>query len=170
MAHTSEYEVETFFIDRLESIGYSFVEMHDYDDVISNFREQLAKFNAKKLAEKGHGASFSDSEFNRIMIHVDNHSVYESSKILRDKYVLQLDDGQTVYIDFFSSDIDRNIYQVTHQVTMDKDHKDDVVYKNRYDVTVLINGLPVVQIELKRPGVEINEAINQINRYRKFSF
>ena len=56
MAHTSEYEVETFFIDRLESIGYSFVEMHDYDDVISNFREQLAKFNAKKLAEKGHGA------------------------------------------------------------------------------------------------------------------
>lgn len=170
MAHTSEYEVETFFIDRLESIGYSFVEMHDYDDVISNFREQLAKFNAKKLAEKGHAASFSDSEFNRIMIHVDNHSVYESSKILRDKYVLQLDDGQTVYIDFFSSDIDRNIYQVTHQVTMDKDHKDDVVYKNRYDVTVLINGLPVVQIELKRPGVEINEAINQINRYRKFSF
>lgn len=170
MAHTSEYEVETFFIDRLESIGYSFIEMHDYDDVISNFREQLAKFNAKKLAEKGHGASFSDSEFNRIMIHVDNHSVYESSKILRDKYVLQLDDGQTVYIDFFSSDIDRNIYQVTHQVTMDKDHKDDVVYKNRYDVTVLINGLPVVQIELKRPGVEINEAINQINRYRKFSF
>ena len=53
---------------------------------------------------------------------------------------------------------------------MDKAHKDDVVYKNRYDVTVLINGLPVVQIELKRPGVEINEAINQINRYRKFSF
>ena len=53
---------------------------------------------------------------------------------------------------------------------MDKDHKDDVSYKNRYDVTILINGLPLVQIELKRPGVEINEAINQINRYRKFSF
>src|SRR5699024_10883635 len=86
------------------------------------------------------------------------------------KYVLQLDNGETVYIDFFSSDTDRNIYQVTHQVTMDKAHKDDVVYKNRYDVTVLINGLPIVQIELKRPGVEINEAINQINRYRKFSF
>ena len=104
------------------------------------------------------------------MIHIDNHSVYESAKILRDKYVLELDDGQTVYIDFFSPDTDRNIYQVTHQVTMDKAHKDDVVYKNRYDVTVLINGLPLVQIELKRPGVEINEAINQINRYRKFSF
>ena len=78
-----------------------------------------------------------------------------------------MDDGNTVYIDFFSSDTTRNIYQVTHQVTMDPDHKNDVVYKNRYDVTVLINGLPIVQIELKRPGVEINEAINQINRYRK---
>lgn len=170
MVHISEYEVEDIFIDRLEGIGYKFIKLNNYDDVLVNFREQLAKFNAKKLAEKGHAASFSDAEFNRIMIHVDNHSVYESAKILRDKYVLQLDDGESVYIDFFSGDIDRNIYQVTHQVTMDKTHKDDVVYKNRYDVTVLINGLPLVQIELKRPGVEINEAINQINRYRKFSF
>ena len=170
MPHISEYEVEDIFIDRLEGIGYKFIKLDNYDDVLANFREQLAKFNAKKLAEKGHDASFSNAEFNRIMIHVDNHSVYESAKILRDKYVLQLDNGESVYIDFFSGDTDRNIYQVTHQVTMDKAHKDDVVYKNRYDVTVLINGLPLVQIELKRHGVEINEAINQINRYRKFSF
>ena len=166
----SEYEVENLLIDRLESISYNYIELKNYDEVIENFRTQLAKFNAKKLEEKGHDASFSDAEFNRVMIHVDNQSVYESAKILRDKYVLELDNGETVYIDFFSSDTDRNIYQVTHQVTMDKSHKDDVVYKNRYDVTVLINGLPLVQIELKRPGVEINEAINQINRYRKFSF
>lgn len=166
----SEYEVENLLIDRLESISYNYIELKNYDEVIENFRTQLAKFNAKKLEEKGHDASFSDAEFNRAMIHVDNQSVYESAKILRDKYVLELDNGETVYIDFFSSDTDRNIYQVTHQVTMDKSHKDDVVYKNRYDVTVLINGLPLVQIELKRPGVEINEAINQINRYRKFSF
>lgn len=166
----SEYEVESLFIERLESIGYKFIKLDNYDDVLDNFREQLAKFNAKKLEEKQHAASFSDAEFNRIMIHVDNHSVYESAKILRDKSVLQLDNGESVYIDFFSGDIDRNIYQVTHQVTMDKAHKADVVYKNRYDVTILINGLPLVQIELKRPGVEINEAINQINRYRKFSF
>ena len=104
------------------------------------------------------------------MIHLDNHSVYESAKILRDKYVLTLDDGKTVYLEFFSYDTDRNIYQVSHQITMDPAHKDDVSYKNRYDVTVLINGLPLVQIGLKRPGVEINEAVNQINRYRKFSF
>lgn len=170
MGHTSEYAVENMFIDRLESLGYQFVKMNSYDDVLANFRTQLAKFNEKKLAEKGHATSFSDAEFNRIMIHVDNHSVYESAKILRDKFVLELDNGESVYIEFFSADTERNLYQVTHQVTMDKAHKDDVVYKNRYDVTVLINGLPVVQIELKRPGVEINEAINQINRYRKFSF
>ena len=66
--------------------------------------------------------------------------------------------------------MDRNTYQVTYQVTMDKAHKDDVEYKNRYDLTVLINGLPLVQIELKRSGVELNEAINQINRYRTYSF
>lgn len=170
MAHISEYEVETKFIDRLESIGYGYVEMKNYDDVLLNLRTQLAAFNSDKLIEKKGEASFSDAEFDRIMIHLDNHTVYESAKLLRDKYILTLDNGETVYLEFFSGNTDRNIYQVTHQVTMDKDHKDDVVYKNRYDVTVLINGLPVVQIELKRPGVEINEAVNQINRYRKFSF
>lgn len=144
--------------------------MANYDDVVANFREQLTAFNARKLVEAKGKAALSDAEFGRVMIHVDNKSVYESAKILRDKYVLALDNGKTVYLDFFSSDTDRNIYQVTHQVTMDKEHKDDVAYKNRYDVTILINGLPVVQVELKRPGVEINEAINQINRYRKFSF
>ena len=70
----SEYDVENLFIERLESIGYTFVKLDNYEDVISNFREQLAKFNAKKLEEKGHAASFSDAEFNRIMIHVDNSS------------------------------------------------------------------------------------------------
>ena len=170
MVHVSEYDAENLFIDRLESIGYEFVEMHDHDDVVANFRKQLAAFNAEKLTEAKGEATFSDAEFGRVMIHVNNHSVYESAKIIRDKYVLTLDNGKTVYLDFFSSNIERNIYQVTHQVTMDKAHEGDVVYKNRYDVTILINGLPTVQIELKRPGVEINEAINQINRYRKFSF
>lgn len=166
----SEYEVESKFIDRLEDIGYEYVDLKNYDDVISNFRNQIAKFNESKLKEQKGIAEFSDAEFNRVMIHVENKSVYESAKVLRDKYVLTLDNGKSVYLDFFSFDTDRNIYQVAHQITMDKDHKDDVSYKNRYDVTVLINGLPLVQIELKRPGVEINEAINQINRYRMFSF
>lgn len=166
----SEYDVEIKFIERLESIGYAYIELNNYEDVISNFRVQLAAYNAEKLIEAKGTADFSDAEFNRVLIHVDNKSVYESAKVLRDKYILNLDNGKTVYLEFFSFNTDRNIYQVSHQITMDKDHKDDVVYKNRYDVTVLINGLPLVQVELKRPGVEINEAINQINRYRKFSF
>ena len=164
----SEYDVEVRFIERLESIGYRYVKLDNYDDIIFNFRTQLTAFNAEKLIEVKGEAVLSDAEFARVMIHLDNKSVYESAKLLRDKFVLPLDNGKSVYLEFFSPH--DNIYQVTHQVTMDKKHKDDVVYKNRYDVTVLINGLPLVQIELKRPGVEINEAINQINRYRKFSF
>ena len=170
MAHISEYDVETKFIDRLESIGYQYVDLRDYHDVLANARTCLTEFNASKLMEAKGVAALSDAEWNRVLIHLDNHSVYESAKLLRDKYILSLDNGKTVYLDFFSFDTYRNIYQVAHQITMDPDHKDDVVYKNRYDVTVLINGLPLVQVELKRPGVEINEAINQINRYRKFSF
>ena len=131
-----------------ESIGYQFIEMANYDDVLANFREQLTKFNARKLVAAKGAAALSDAEFGRVMIHMDDKSVYESAKILRDKYVLALDNGKTVYLDFFSSDTDRNIYQVTHQVTMDKAHKDDVAYTNRYDVTILINCLPVAQVEL----------------------
>ena len=153
MPHVNEYEVEAKFIERLESLGYTFAPLNNYDDVLANFRFEIAKFNAKKLIEAKGEASFTDAEFKRVLIHVENKSVYESAKILRDQYVLTLDNGKTVYLEFFSSDINRNIYQVSHQITMDKDHKDDVSYKNRYDVTILMNGLPLVQIELKRPGV-----------------
>ena len=68
MAHVSEYDVESLFIDRLESIGYEFIKMDDYDDVVANFRKQLAAFNAKKLTETKGEASFSDAEFGRVMI------------------------------------------------------------------------------------------------------
>ena len=170
MAHVSEYEVETKFIDKLESIGYEYVEIKNYPQLLGNLQTQLAKFNAQKLIDAKGKAELSASEFGRILVWLDNKSVYESAKLLRDKYILTLDNGETVYIDFFSGDSNRNNYQVAHQITMDPQHKNDVSYKNRYDVTILINGLPLVQIELKRPGIEINEAINQINRYRKFSF
>lgn len=166
----SEYEVENLFIDRLNEIGYKFISLSNYDDVLKNFREQLCKCNADKLIEKKGIAELSNSEFDRVMLRLDNHTVYESAKILREQWVLELDNGKTVYLTFLFDDSSKNIYQVSHQITMDKEHKDDVAYKNRYDVTILINGLPLIQVELKRPGVEINEAINQINRYRRFSF
>ena len=166
----SEYEVESLFIERLIDLGYEFIPMKNYDDVLSNFREQLCKVNCEKLVEAKGEATLSDSEFHRVMMRLDNHTIYESAKILREQWVLELDNGKTVYLEFLTDDETKNTYQVTHQVTMDKDHLEDVVYKNRYDVTILINGLPLIQVELKRPGVELNEAINQINRYRRYSF
>lgn len=166
----SEYEVESLFIERLTDLGYEFIPMKNYNDVLSNFREQLCKVNCEKLVEAKGEATLSDSEFHRVMLRLDNHTIYESAKILREQWVLELDNGKTVYLEFLTDDETKNTYQVTHQVTMDKDHLEDVVYKNRYDVTILINGLPLIQVELKCPGVELNEAINQINRYRRYSF
>ena len=166
----SEYEVESMYIDRLDDMGYKYVELKNYNDVCSNFREQFCRVNSKELIEAKGKAELSDKEFDRIMIRLENHTVYDSAKILREKWVLELDNGKTIYVEFFTNDETRNIYQVTHQVTMDPSHKEDVLYKNRYDVTILVNGLPLVQTELKRPGIEINEAVNQINRYRRFSF
>ena len=166
----SEYEVEEMYIDRLVNMGYGYVELRNYNDVCSNFREQFCRLNNRILVEAKGKAELSDSEFDRVMIRLENHTVYESARILREKWILELDNGKKIYVEFFTNDETRNGYQVTHQVTMDPTHKDDVVYKNRYDVTILINGLPLVQTELKRPGIEINEAVNQINRYRRFSF
>lgn len=166
----SEYEVESMFIERLIHMGYEYTEIKNYNDVLNNFRQQLCKVNANKLiAEKGE-AKLSDTEFERVVTKLDGKTIYESAKILRDKWVLDLDNGKHVYLDFLTPDESRNTYQVSHQITMDPEHKDDVLYKNRYDVTIIINGLPLIQVELKKPGVEINEAINQINRYRRFSF
>ena len=166
----TEYEVERIFIEQLVGQGYSFIHMANYDDVLANFRMQFCRVNKKALIKAKGVAELSDSEFDKILLRLENHTIYESAKILREKWVLELDNGKTIYAEFLTSDTDRNTYQVTHQVTMDKAHKDDVEYKNRYDVTVLINGLPLVQIELKRAGVELNEAVNQINRYRTYSF
>ena len=166
----SEYEVESLYIDRLNELGYDYIALSDYDDVLNNFREQFCKLNKDELIAAKGEASLSNTEFDRILLRLENHTIYESAKILREKWVLELDNGKTTYVEFFTADETRNIYQVTHQVTMDPEHKDDVLYKNRYDVTILINGLPLVQTELKRPGIEINEAVNQINRYRRFSF
>lgn len=166
----SEYEVENLFIERLEELGYDYIPMRTYDDVIANFRKQLCFTNKQKLIESKGTDQLSDAEFERVMLRLDNHTIYESAKLLREQWVLELDNGKTVYLSFLFDDSEKNTFQVSRQITMDKDHKDDVVYKNRYDVTIFINGLPLIQVELKRPGIEINEAINQINRYRRFSF
>lgn len=166
----SEYEIENLYINRLIDLGYEFISMTNYDDVCQNFREQFCKVNRTELIAAKGKAELSNDEFDKIMGRLENHTIYDSAKLLREKWILELDNGKNIYVQFFTNDVTRNTYQVTRQITMDKEHKDDVIYKNRYDVTIFINGLPVVQTELKRPGIEINEAINQINRYRRFSF
>lgn len=166
----SEYEVEDLFIDKLETLDYKYVELKNYDDVKANFRTQFCLLNKQVLEDAKGKAELSDEEFDKILTRLEGHTIYESAKILREEWVLELDNGKSVYVKFLTDDSTRNIFQVAHQITMDKKHLKDVVYKNRYDVTLFVNGLPLLQVELKRPGVEINEAVNQINRYRKFSF
>lgn len=161
MGHESERELEENLIKKLISEGYDRVKINDEDDLNKNLREQLNKFNRKKLKD----IPLSDKEFERILKYLEGKSVYESSKLFRDKFVLERENGDEVYIEFFNQeDYLKNNFQVTNQVTMVNK------YINRYDVTILINGLPLVQIELKRRGLDLKEAFNQIERYRKHSY
>ncbi|TBW80376.1 type I restriction endonuclease, partial [Staphylococcus hominis] len=107
----------------------------------------------------------SDAEFSRLMVDISDKSVFESAMQLRDSYALERDDETKVYLYFFDTDHwCQNKFQVTHQVSVEDQ------FKGRYDVTILINGLPLVQIELKRSGIAITQAFNQIERYRKHNY
>ena len=152
----SEAQLEESLIKRLGGLGYDRVTIPDEEALLSNLKAQLEKFNK---------TSFSSSEFERIVNHLDQGGVFERAERLRDRFVLIRDNGDKDYIRFMNTDHwCRNEYQVTNQITMEG------TYTNRYDVTLLINGLPLVQIELKRRGLELKEAFNQINRYQRHSF
>lgn len=171
MAETkSEATVESWLMDKLEGMGYKKVSLPDYDAVQKNLKTQLEKLNEAELLSQKDKAELSEAEFDKILLYLSNKTIYESAKCLRETFLLELDNGKNAYIRFFTDDTDRNIYQQAHQIVMDKEHNNDVTYKNRFDVTILVNGLPLVQIELKKSGIDINEAINQINRYRRNSF
>ncbi|MEP9853034.1 type I restriction endonuclease subunit R [Staphylococcus aureus] len=161
MGYQSEYGLEENVINQLEDIGYERVTLRNETQLTENFRHILNERNADKLE----GTPISDSEFKRIMIDISDKSVFESALILRDKYVLERDDETKVYLSLMNTQKwCQNKFQVTNQVTVND------TYKSRYDVTVLINGLPLVQIELKRSGVAITEAFNQIERYRRQNY
>jgi len=157
MTHTqSEQALENALIEQLGTRGYEFVSIPDEDALKSNLKAQLEKHN---------NTTFSDAEFQQIMHHLDKGNVFERAKILRDKMCLARDNGESFYLNFMEQqEWCQNEYQVTNQVTIEGS------YKNRYDVTLLVNGLPLVQIELKRRGLELKEAFNQINRYQRHSF
>ncbi|MCM1190074.1 MAG: type I restriction endonuclease subunit R [bacterium] len=160
MAYQSEAELEQQLIEQLKNQNYHSVSLPEYDSLLVNFKEQFETFNASKL----NGKALSSKEWERVLNYINGKSIFESAKILRDKFVLEMDDGTKPYLQFFDEDYTKNRYQVTHQTTVIGK------YTNRYDVTLLINGLPLVQIELKRRGVDIKEAVNQIMRYRKHSY
>jgi len=156
MATQSEQALENQLIKQLESLEYERVSVISEDELLANLKRQLEKHNK---------TTFSEVEFKRITNHLNKGNVFDKAKILRDKFVLTLDNGETKYIEFLDSEHwCQNLFQVTNQVTIEGN------YKNRYDVTILINGLPLVQIELKKRGVELKQAFNQINRYQKHSF
>lgn len=160
MAYQSEEELESQLISLLTTQGFEVVKITDEVALYSNFRLQFERFNKEKLP-----SGLSDKEWERVRNLLLGKSIFQSAKILRDKFVLERDNGEKVYLALFNTnDPTKNIFQVTHQTTIIGK------YKNRYDVTILVNGLPLVQIELKRRGVDIREAVNQIMRYKKHSY
>lgn len=156
MTHQSEQELEKNLIARLGRLGFAPVVIPDVTALWANLRTQLEKFNE---------TTFSDTEWTRIENHLKKGDRFDKAKTLRDRFALTRDDESTFYVRFFNMDQwCKNEYQVAHQITQAGR------YENRYDVTLLVNGLPLVQIELKRRGVEMKEAFNQIQRYHKHSF
>ena len=164
-AYQSEAELEKVFIRMLTEQGYEYLQIHTEEDMVANIRAKLEELN---------NYSFSDSEWDRFFkecIANGNDGIAEKTRKIQEDnvQVLKRDDGMTKNITIIDrKNIHNNRLQVINQyvVTTEQGARHD----NRYDVTVLVNGLPLVHIELKRRGVAIREAFNQINRYERDSF
>jgi type I restriction enzyme R subunit len=156
MSKQPEQVLENQLVAQLQKLKYEKVIIKDETALTANLKTQLEKHN---------NITFSKNEFERVLNILSKGSVFEKAKTLREKQHIERDNGDNLYFEFLNTDFwCQNQFQVTHQVTMEGS------YKNRYDVTLLINGLPLVQIELKRRGLEMKEAFNQINRYQRHSF
>ena len=163
--YQSEAALEKEFIRMLCEQGYEYLSIHTEKDLITNLRTKLEELNNYK---------FTDTEwhqfFHSAVANPNEHIVEKTRKIQEDNVqVLKRDDGSSKNITLIDKqNIHNNRLQVINQYVIGK--KDGANYDNRYDVTVLVNGLPLVHIELKRRGVAIREAFNQINRYQRDSF
>ena len=160
----SEAALENGLIDTLQKMNYEYVHIEEEENLSVNFKKQLEKHNKKKLEELGR-TEFTDSEFEKILIYLEGGTRFEKAKKLRDLFPLELENGERLWVEFLNrTHWCQNEFQVSNQITVEGRKK------CRYDVTILINGLPLVQIELKRRGVELKQAYNQIQRYHKTSF
>lgn len=161
-AYQSEAELEMEFIRLLQEQGYEYLPIHTEADLVSNLRTSLEKLN---------GYHFTDNEwehfFNGCIANKNDDIVAKTAKIQEDYIqVLKRDNGESrnIYL-IDKKNIHNNFVQVINQYVEEGGN-----YDTRYDVTVLVNGLPLVHIELKRRGVQLKEAFNQINRYQRDSF
>ena len=164
MTAQSEAALESGLIETLQQMNYEYIQIKEESNLQSNFKRQLEKHNHKRLAEYGR-KEFTAEEFNKILIYLEGGTRFEKAKKLRDLYPLETADGKRIWIEFLNrQQWCQNEFQVSNQITVEGRKK------CRYDVTILVNGLPLVQIELKKRGVELKQAYNQIQRYHKTSF
>jgi len=156
MTTQPEQILENNLVAQLEKLGYKKVVIKNETDLLDNLKRQLEIHNKSTI---------SDSDFKQILNYINKGNVFERAKILRDRVPYTNDKGEHKTIELINQiHWCQNEFQVTQQVEMEGS------YKNRYDVTILINGLPLVQIELKRRGLELKEAFNQTNRYERHSY
>ncbi len=156
MTSQPEQILENNLVTQLVALGYKKVDITDELSLLSNLKKQLEKHNKIKLSEQ---------DFKQILNYINKGAIFERAKILRDRVPYVNDIGEHKTVELINQvHWCQNEFQVTQQVTIEGK------YKNRYDITILINGLPLVQIELKRRGLELKEAFNQINRYERHSF
>lgn len=156
MTTQPEQILENNLIAQLVKLGYTQTVIKDETDLLANLKSQLEKHNNVQLSEH---------DFKQILNFINKGNIFERAKILRDRVPYTNDKGENKTIELINQiHWCQNEFQVTQQVTMEG------TFKNRYDVTILINGLPLVQIELKRRGLELKEAFNQTNRYERHSY
>lgn len=164
-AYQSEAQLEQELIRLLGELGYEYLHIHKDTDLVVNLRRQLSKLN---------GYEFSDSEWQRFFTEVlanSNMSIADKTRLIQEDHVqvLKRDNGESKNITLIDKkNIHNNILQVINQYAVSTN--DGAAHDNRYDVTILVNGLPLIHIELKRRGVPIREAFNQIDRYQRDSF
>ena len=160
--YQSEAELERAFIEQLTTQAYEYLPITSEEDLVANLRTQLEKLNSY---------TFTDREWERFFageIANQNQGIEDKTATIQENYIKNLtrDDSSTKNIYLLRKDtIHENSLQVINQYATDEGQR-----ANRYDVTVLVNGLPLVHIELKRRGVAIQEAFNQISRYQRESF
>ena len=155
MAYQSEQQLEDNMITQLCMQGFEVIQLKDNAALEVNLKIQLEKVNA---------CSLSDSEFRQVLGKLEKGNIFTKAKILRDQLDVTLDNGDSRHLTLLFNDTNKNTFQVAQQITVKG------VYTNRYDVTILVNGFPLVQIELKRRGIELKEAFNQVKRYQKHSY